>query len=253
MPTDLFEARSIFFRSMAFDFEAGPFRAFCKDYLCLQTHGFDPVHHLRHLALRKPTIAVTRAHANFKSLRRESFGAWRDTLGILKSPRWNLARLFLEDWDLTMLTLSAILRADNPDIHPFRSICQLNNVGQIHATWTTIENDIFHGLSRKKYQHQGRQRPEGLQDILRQGPQRDNLPTTRTNSQPRAKRSWNKRPDQKRYQPDRNHLPKADRRIRTAGRPRLDNQQSRTIADALGLQNGLSWQQQPRLEACGLD
>ena len=129
------EARSIFFASLAFDFEAAPFQAFYKKYLCVQAHGFDPVSHVRHLALRRPFVKELYSVDGYPRPTRQNFNLWSDTLAILESPRWNLSNLFLEDHDLTIPRYGNFFSSKGLSTHPLRLMKQLRGVGQIHVTW----------------------------------------------------------------------------------------------------------------------
>lgn len=138
------EARSIFFATTPFEFQAGPFQDFSKLHLRPKSYGFDPVHHLRYLALRRPSINLDDRIPAVAKASRANLKEWTITLAILRSNRWNLADLFLEDWDLTMLKTGQLVSIYTPGQHPFRLVCQLRRVGRIHLTWRSNHFDVLY-------------------------------------------------------------------------------------------------------------
>jgi hypothetical protein len=146
------EARSIFFACLTFDFEAISFQNFYRTFLGSQSRGFDPVSHVRCLALRLPETRTYFGDSDRKRFRLEH-NIWRDTLAILRSPRWNPARLFLEDRLLTMTTKGEIFAGDRRCPQSFRYLCQLRGVGKIQVVWQICIIDALYlhvnvGLSR---------------------------------------------------------------------------------------------------------
>jgi hypothetical protein len=99
-----FEGRSIFFASMLFDFGAVLFRDFYNRFLRPQPHGFNPANHVKYLVLRRPEMRSDTPGSQWKRSFLENLNLWRDTLALLRSSRWNLAWLFVEDFDLICST-----------------------------------------------------------------------------------------------------------------------------------------------------
>lgn len=98
-----FEARSIFFASKLFDFDAVLFRDSYYRFLRPQPHGFDPAKHVKYLVLRGSEMRSDTPSSQWKCAFLENLKLWRDTLALFRSSRWNLERLFVENFNLDKL------------------------------------------------------------------------------------------------------------------------------------------------------
>jgi hypothetical protein len=127
-----FEARALFFASMAFDFNAVPFQAFVKVYLCPQPHDFDPANCMRSLTLRRP-LPYPPPFTCDEHL--EEVAAWSAALNILRSPRWNLSHLILENAGLNLLSRDELTGAQPWHDQSFSLICQLRAIRRVDIRW----------------------------------------------------------------------------------------------------------------------
>jgi hypothetical protein len=101
---------------MLFDFDAVLFRDSYYRFLRPQPHGLDPAKHMKYLVLRGPEMRSDTPGSQWKRAFLENLKLWRDTLALLRSPRWNLARLFVEDFNLDMLHKGEFPNKSHPNV-----------------------------------------------------------------------------------------------------------------------------------------
>jgi hypothetical protein len=131
---------------MLFDFHPDSFKGFHDTFLCPQVDGFDPVDHVKNLALRRPDAIVCHGRGVLdRELRerRKNFNSWADILAMLRSLLWNLARLLLQDGRVSVLDNGQYFFKIRSFPHPFRLISQLRGVNQVHSFWANHSRSIL--------------------------------------------------------------------------------------------------------------
>lgn len=116
---------------MFFEFHPTLFKEFHDALFGPYSDGFDPVNHVRYLALRRQYAIMSSDRVDRGGLheRRENSNSRANVLAILRSPRWNLARLVLEDVRVNVLDEGQFFSKIRSCTHPFRLISQLPPAG----------------------------------------------------------------------------------------------------------------------------
>jgi hypothetical protein len=129
------EARGTFFASICYEFDAARFRRFYTRSLCYQFHGFDPVNYVRNLALMRERSPASVSHQTLTTIYARNLTSWSNALAFLKSPRWNLSHLFIEDFQLNILRSNSFNLSRQTFPHSFPLISQLRGIPSISINW----------------------------------------------------------------------------------------------------------------------